>query len=94
MSYLNGSRYMSQEEPYTPLCYPSLGSIIKTQPSIDMDIENPSTEKLYISPKEITPIPEETWDTLGELSSKFDFLVKHSAPLSSQIFIKDIVPTG
>ena len=39
-------------------------------------------------------VPTETWDTLGQPSGKFDFLVKYSAPASSRISIKDIHPTG
>ncbi|AHI90954.1 polyprotein [Hibiscus bacilliform virus GD1] len=38
--------------------------------------------------------PKEIWDTLGQPSGKFDFLVKYSAPASSKIRIEDIVPTG
>ena len=44
--------------------------------------------------KEIPPIPAEVWDTLGQPSSKFDFMVKYTAPESSKISIEDIQPTG
>ena len=37
---------------------------------------------------------EEVWDTLGEPSGKFDYLVKYSAPESSKIHIKDVKPSG
>src|SRR3954464_3499637 len=49
-----------------------------------------SITEQYQSP----PSPKEVWDTLGELSGKYDFMVKYSAPLSSQIAIEDITPTG
>src|ERR1044072_8607886 len=40
-------------------------------------------------------IPQkEVWDTLGEPSGKFDYLVKYSAPESSKIQIKDVKPSG
>ena len=39
-------------------------------------------------------IPTETWDTLGQPSGKFDFLVKYFTPASSRICIADIQPTG
>ena len=44
--------------------------------------------------KEISPIPAEVWDTLGQPSGKFDFMVKYTAPESSKISIEDIQPTG
>src|ERR1051325_8382995 len=37
---------------------------------------------------------KEIWDTLGEPSGKFDYLVKYSAPESSKIPIEDVKPTG
>ena len=37
---------------------------------------------------------KEIWDTLGEPSGKFDYLVKYSAPESSKVHIEDIKPTG
>ena len=39
-------------------------------------------------------IPTETWDTLGQPSGKFDFLVKYTAPASSRVRFEDIQPTG
>ena len=44
--------------------------------------------------KEIPPIPPEVWDTLGEPSGKFDYMVKYTALESSKIRIEDIHPTG
>src|ERR1051325_6797007 len=40
------------------------------------------------------PVPVEVWDTLGEPSGKFDYMVKYTAPKSSKIRIEDIQPTG
>ena len=40
------------------------------------------------------PVPAEVWDTLGEPSGKFDYMVKYTAPESSKIRIEDIQPTG
>src|SRR3954468_8030524 len=45
-------------------------------------------------PNEVPPVSKEVWDTLGEPSGKYDFLVKYTAPQSSLIAIEDIVPTG
>src|SRR3954470_14539059 len=45
-------------------------------------------------PNKVPPISKEVWDTLGEPSGKYDFLVKYTAPQSSLIAIEDIVPTG
>ena len=39
-------------------------------------------------------VPVESWDTLGQPSGKYDFLVKYTAPGSSHINIEDIQPTG
>ena len=39
-------------------------------------------------------VPAEIWDTLGQPSGKYDFLVKYTAPGSSRINIEDIQPTG
>ena len=39
-------------------------------------------------------IPTKTWDTLGQPSGKFDYLVKYTAPESSSILFKDIQPSG
>src|ERR1044072_5677673 len=36
----------------------------------------------------------EVWDSLGEPSGKFDYMVKYSTPESSKIRIEDIQPTG
>jgi hypothetical protein len=78
-SYLNDSGYISQEELYTPFCPPSEKSKGVFQPN---------------NKKVIPPIPAEVWDTLGQPSGKFDFLVKYTAPESSKISIEDIQPTG
>src|SRR4051812_40357134 len=43
---------------------------------------------------ETPPIPAEIWDTLGQPSGKFDYMVKYTAPESSKISIEDIQPTG
>src|SRR4051812_48869268 len=48
-----------------------------------------SITEQYQSP----PSPKEVWDTLGKPSGKYDYMVKYSAPLSSQIAIEDITPT-
>src|SRR3954462_7806442 len=53
----------------------------------DKSLTSPSTEQYQNPPKEV-------WDTLGEPSGKYDFMVKYSAPPSSQIAMEDIVPTG
>src|SRR3954471_19288765 len=45
-------------------------------------------------PNEVSPVSEEVWDNLGEPSGKYEFMVKYSASLSSQITIEDITPTG
>lgn len=37
---------------------------------------------------------EESWDCLGQPSGKYDYLVKYSAPASSQIGINKIQPSG
>ena len=74
-SYLNDSGYISQEELYTPFCPPSEKSKGMFQPN---------------SKKVIPPIPAEVWDTLGQPSGKFDFMVKYAAPESSKISIEDI----
>src|SRR3954463_9641410 len=34
------------------------------------------------------------WDTLGQPSGKFDYMVKYTAPESSKIAMEDIQPTG
>ena len=39
-------------------------------------------------------VPAEIWDTLGQPSGKYDFLVKYTAPGSSRVNIEDIQPTG
>ena len=44
--------------------------------------------------EEIPPIPPEVWDTVGEPSGNFNFMVGYTAPESSKIRIKDIQPTG
>lgn len=46
--------------------------------------------------EEATPVPvkEGRWDTLGEPSGKFDYLVMYDAPESAQVRIEDIQPTG
>ena len=49
-------------------------------------------EKVQIT-KPTSP-QKEIWDTLGEPSGKFDYLVKYSAPESSKVHIEDIKPTG
>ena len=49
-------------------------------------------EKVQIT-KPASP-QKEIWDTLGEPSGKFDYLVKYSAPESSKIQIEDVKPTG
>src|ERR1051325_9423380 len=36
------------------------------------------------------PVPSKVWDTLGEPSGKFDYMVKYTAPESSKIRIEDI----
>src|SRR3954463_5463668 len=64
-----------------------------TQPRSD-EVTNSFTTRSHGSPEEVPPIPEETWDTLGEPSGKFDYMVKYSAPESSKISLEDIVPTG
>src|SRR3954469_24340907 len=45
-------------------------------------------------PNEVPPLPMEIWDTLGEPSGGYDFLVKYTAPQSSFIAMEDITPTG
>ena len=40
------------------------------------------------------PMKERCWDTLGESSGKFDYLVRYDAPESAQIRMEDIQPTG
>ena len=74
-SYLNDSGYISQEEPYSPFCPPSEKFKGMFQPD---------------DQQEIPPIPAEVWDTMGQPSGKFDFMVKYTAPESSRISIKDI----
>ena len=49
-------------------------------------------EKVQIT-KPTSP-QKEIWDTLGEPSGKFDYLVKYSAPESSKVHIEDIKLTG
>src|ERR1051325_3796098 len=49
---------------------------------------------MSLQKNENPPVPSEVWDTLGEPSGKFDYMVKYSAPESSSIKIKDIHPTG
>src|SRR3954470_6556649 len=53
----------------------------------DKSFTSPITEQYQNPPKEV-------WVTLGEPSGKYDFMVKYSAPPSSQIAMEDIVPTG
>src|SRR3954467_2800645 len=53
----------------------------------DKSFTSPITEQYQNPPKRV-------WDTLGEPSGKYDFMVKYSAPPSSQVAIEDIVPTG
>src|SRR3954464_12998735 len=53
----------------------------------DESFTSPVTEQYQNPPKEV-------WDTLGEPSGKYDYMVKYSAPPSSQIVMEDIVPTG
>ncbi|XP_058740943.1 uncharacterized protein LOC131613274, partial [Vicia villosa] len=43
---------------------------------------------------ETEPVPAEIWDTLGQPSGKFDYMVKYTAPESYKIAIEDIQPTG
>src|SRR4051812_45418672 len=43
---------------------------------------------------ETEPVPAEVWDTLGQPSGKFDYMVKYTAPESSKIAMEDIQPTG
>ena len=53
--------------------------------------------RLELEKVQITqPVPsqKEIWDTLGEPSGKYDYLVKYSAPESSRVQIEDIKPTG
>src|SRR3954468_19221384 len=90
---LNRAGYISLSES-EPLCYyPAEGSESKTQPSSD-EVTDSFTTRSHGSSEEVPPILEETWDTLGEPSGKFDYMVKYSAPESSRISLKDIVPTG
>src|SRR4051812_32372227 len=44
--------------------------------------------------KETEPVPAEIWDTLGQPSGKYDYMVKYTAPESSKIAMEDIQPTG
>src|SRR4051812_22140398 len=93
LSYLNKAGYIALLESDSPCCYPIKGSESKTQPSSD-EVTNSFTTRSHGSSEEVPPIPEETWDTLGEPSGKFDYMVKYSAPESSKISLEDIVPTG
>src|SRR4051812_12152803 len=43
---------------------------------------------------QVLSLSKEVWDTLGEPSGKYDYMVKYSAPPSSQIAMENIVPTG
>src|SRR3954467_15558785 len=45
-------------------------------------------------PNEVPPVSMEVWDTLGEPSGRYDFLVKYTTPQSSFIAMEDIAPTG
>ena len=70
---------MSQEESHAPFYPPS-------DKFEGMFLQNDK--------EEIPPIPPEIWDTLGEPSGKYDFMVRYTAPESSRIRIEDIQPTG
>ena len=37
---------------------------------------------------------EENWDILGQPSGKYDYMVKYSKPLSANIPMKSITPSG
>src|SRR4051812_13458603 len=93
LSYLNKAGYISLSESEPLCCYPAKGSESKTQPSSD-EVTDSFTTRSHGSSEEVPPIPEETWDTLGEPGRKFDYMVKYSAPESSRISLKNIVPTG
>src|ERR1051325_3844820 len=71
-TYLNNSKYVSQEESHTPFYPPS-------DKFEGMFLQN--------NEEEIPPIPPEVWDTLGEPSGKFDFMVRYTTPESSRIRI-------
>src|ERR1051325_1807266 len=78
-TYLTSSEYVSQEESYAPF-YPP------TDQFKGMSLRNNENEN--------PPIPSEVWDTMGEPSGKFDYMVKYTTPESSKIRIEDIQPTG
>src|SRR3954464_11635431 len=65
----------------------------KTLPRLDGVIKLKMTKVSQVTEQYQNP-PKEVWDTLGEPSGKYDYMVKYSAPPSSQIAMKDIVPTG
>ena len=77
------ARFAGQD--FINFAYPEINVISEEIPegSFDSDLESIASN-----------IPTEIWDTLGQPSGKYDFLVKYSAPASSRINIEDIQPTG
>ena len=62
-------------------------------------LKPPSVENLCedisknIKIEDVTKAVPEVWDTLGQPSGKFDFMVKYTAPESYKIPIEDVKAT-